>query len=80
MRICLLEQTMKKNASLPQVRRGGAIVGLDDVGSIIIDLIREGRRLLTNSYQVRNCCYRLTSVCCKMTRFDLGKVVYTRLK
>lgn len=37
---------------LRQVRRGGAIVSLDDVGSIIIDLIREGRRLLTNSYQV----------------------------
>lgn len=35
------------------------MVGLDDVGSIIIDLIREGRRLLTNSYQVRNCCCRL---------------------
>lgn len=36
-----------------QMRRGGAIVGLDDVGSIIIDLIREGRCLLTNTYQVR---------------------------
>ncbi|CAM9208539.1 unnamed protein product, partial [Ectocarpus fasciculatus] len=33
------------------MRRGGAIVGLDDVGSIIIDLIREGRCLLTNTYQ-----------------------------
>ena len=28
------------------------MVGLDDVGSIIIDLVREGRRLLTNTYQV----------------------------
>lgn len=27
------------------------MAGLDDVGSIIIDLIREGRRLLTNTYQ-----------------------------
>lgn len=35
-----------------QVRRGGAIGGLDEVGSIIIDLVREGRRLLTNTYQV----------------------------
>lgn len=35
-----------------KVRRGGAIGGLDEVGSIVIDLIREGRRLLTNSYQV----------------------------
>lgn len=26
-------------------------MGLDDVGGIIIDLIREGRRLLTNTYQ-----------------------------
>lgn len=26
-------------------------MGLDDVGSLIIDLIREGRRLLTNTYQ-----------------------------
>lgn len=36
-----------------KVRRGGAIVGLDDVGGIIIDLIREGRRLLTNTYCTR---------------------------
>lgn len=36
-----------------QMCRGGAVVGLDDVGSIIIDLIREGRCLLTNTYQVR---------------------------
>ena len=30
-------------------------MGLDDVGSIIIDLIREGRRLLTNTYQASLC-------------------------
>lgn len=42
--------------SVSKVRRGGAVVGLDDVGSIIIDLIREGRRLLTNTYQVTCCC------------------------
>lgn len=55
-----------------KVRRGGAIVGLDDVGSIIIDLIREGRRLLTNTYQasvqfgrfllILKICFYLTSV------------------
>lgn len=40
-----------------KVRRGGAIVGLDDVGSIIIDLIREGRHLLTNTYQASITCH-----------------------
>lgn len=77
-RVCLLEQTASFFfACLPQVRRGGAIVGLDDVGSIIIDLIREGRRLLTNSYQVRNCCCRLllASICCNVMRYDLGNGV-----
>lgn len=39
-------------ASSPQVRRGGAVGSLEEVGSIVVDLIREGRRLLINSYQV----------------------------
>lgn len=41
------------------MQSGGAIGGLDEIGSVIIDLVREGRRLLTNSYQVR---YHVTSL------------------
>lgn len=34
-------------------------MGLDDVGSIIIDLVREGRRLLTNTYQASHVAAKL---------------------
>ncbi|CAM9177415.1 unnamed protein product [Discosporangium mesarthrocarpum] len=42
------------HAALPLgelVRIGGAMSGLDEVGSVLIGLIREGRRLLDNIYQ-----------------------------
>lgn len=51
--ICLtLPNSAVGNGDTRQVRKGGAVGGLDEVGSVIIDLIREGRRLLTNIYQV----------------------------
>lgn len=38
-------------------------MGLDDVGSIIIDLVREGRRLLTNTYQASASLGAVSPVC-----------------